>query len=1033
MLQPSTELSRHILLRCRTEQRSVSPSTVHAYMRKYGFETHNSLGNNLVLTLIKVTKINSAQQVFDQLEYRDELSWNSLISGYVKWGNPDQALALHQALQEEGSVQLNEYTYVALLSACTKKKDLQKGLKIHAEVAQSGLLQRDPFVSSTLLDMYIKCGSLANAQELFDDKVVNDVVSWTSLITAYVKQGHHKEALYNFEKMQEQSVLPDAITFLCTLKACGSIGTVDKGRLIHAEIEKQGLLQNDGILGTALVDMYAKCGFLGKAKETFDKLPLQNVVSWNAFISGFVKHGFGSQALDYFDEMQSQNVLPDVVSFICALKACAITGNITKGEEIHEEVERQGLLEADVVVGTAIIDMYAKWGRLDTAQQLFDLLPVRNIVSWNALIAGYIEHGFGEDALDCVEKMHHEGVAQDAVTFACSLKACANVGTPLKGQETHAEIARRGMLEKDPVVGNSLVDMYGKCGWLTKAQEVFDNLSVKSVVSWNALISGNVEHGHDKEAIKCYVMMRKEGFLPDSVTLVCCLKACANVGDTIMACELHDEVVQKDLMESDIDVGNTLVDMYAKFGCHLKAQQIFDSLPVRDIVSWNAVLVGYAKHGHGKEALQRFEQMQLECVLADAISLGASLKACASIRALRKGQELHCKIQKGIHRNDHVIGTALVDLYAKCGLLDKAQLVFDNLPHKDAASWNALISGYADQGCGEDALKCFEQMEFADVSPNSITLLCSLKACGSAKDTAMGLKIHAEISRRNLLDRDLVGNTLVDMYAKCGMIVRAQEVFNELPARDVVSWTVLIAGLVEHGFADEALNRFWKMQHKGVCPNIVSFVFGLKACASMGATDKGQEIHAELERLGFLRNNLVVSNALIDMYAKSGLVAVAQQVFDNLPSRGVASFNSLIAGYAHSGKNACVFLLLDRMVGEGLIPDGVTFIVILNACCQSSLFDKGQTHFEAMSKDYGIVPSLQHHTCLVDLLVRAGDLDKATELVKKLPFCPDYVLWLSMLGACGKLGNRELGRHAFERAVCLNEKDAAPYVLFSHI
>lgn len=168
----------------------------------------------------------------------------------------------------------------------------------------------------------------------------------------------------------------------------------------------------------------------------------------------------------------------------------------------------------------------------------------------------------------------------------------------------------------------------------------------------------------------------------------------------------------------------------------------------------------------------------------------------------------------------------------------KCLTIFSN---KDAVSWNALISGYADQGYGEDALKCFEQMQLAGVSPNTITLRCSLKACGIAEVTDMGMKIHAEVCRRNFLERELVGNTLVDMYAKCGMIVRVQEVFDELPARrDIVLWTALIAGLAEHGFAEEALDCFRTMQHDGVFPNMVTFVFGLKACTSIGATDRGQ-------------------------------------------------------------------------------------------------------------------------------------------------------------------------------------------------
>ncbi|KAH7288884.1 hypothetical protein KP509_31G048400 [Ceratopteris richardii] len=1003
------------------------------YLRRYGFETHSLLGCHHLFTKLETSEILSVQQVLDNLENQDRFLQDPLINEPHKYGRLDQAVMLNNSMRRDASLLPYAREYVSLIGACTKKKDFQRGVQIHAEITKHGLLEKDPFICSALLDMYLKCGALAKAQELFNNDLFNDRISWTALISAYARVGQHKEALHSFEKMQKHGILPDSVTFICCLKACAGIQAIDMGYRMHAEIEKQGLLQTDLVLDTALVDMYAKCGLLAKAKDVLDNLTIQTIVAWNALISGCIKRGLGMEALAYFDEMQNKGISSDAVTFICAFKACGIIGDIERGQKLHDEAEQKGFLSSDVVVGTAILNMYAKWGWLMKAQQLFDTLPARNLVSWNALIAGYVEHGYSHQALDCLERMHNEGIAPDAVTYACGLNACAAVGTAYRGQDIHAELVRRGILNNDPVVCNSLVDMYGKCGWLTKAHEVFDKLSVQNVVSWNALISGYVEHGCYNEAIACYARMQAEGATPDLVTYLCSLKACSNAGDTEMGCEIHDEIIRKGLMGADVDVGNALVDMYSKFGFYVKAKQVFDSLSVRDKVSWNAILLACTEHGHGEGALQYFEQMQSEGIPADAISLGACLKACTCMRAWRRGQVLHLKIHGGPFEYDIIIGTVLIDFYAKCGSLDRAHELFDNFVVKDEVTWNTLISGYADQGDGESALKCFEFMQLAGVNPNAITFLCSLKACGIVRAANVGMQIHAEICRRSLLNRELIGNTLVNMYAKCGKIIKAQEVFYALPVRDVVSWTVLIAGLTENGFFAEALDCYKKMQHEGVLPNSVTYVLSLKTCAIIGATDKGHEIHSEVERLGILVNNLAVSNALIDMYAKSGLVPMAQEVFDHLPHRGVACFNSLIAGYAHLGDNAVVFILLDRMRGENLMPDGVTYLMVLNACCQSSLFDIGLTHFEVMSKKYGIVPSLEHFTCLIDLLGRVGDFDKATELIKKLPFSPDSVLWLSMLSACGKWGNKKFGMKAFDHAKCLNEQNAAHYIPFSNI
>ena len=274
------------------------------------------------------------------------------------------------------------------------------------------------------------------------------------------QQGQPHEVFILFERMQKDRLSPDGVTFTCVLNACSSIGALDKGKEIHDEIVHRGLLERNIMLGNALVDMYAKCGMFAKARSVLEELCIRNVVTWNALIAGYVQHGQGHEALNCFEQMQNEGFSPDVVIFICLLMACGSTGAVDKGKEIHDKVVSRGLLEKDIMLGTALIDMYVKCCALPKAREVLEELPVRNVVSWNALIAGYAQQGQSDEALNCFECMKSEGFSPDLVTFTCILKACGSAGAIDKGKQIHDEIVCRGLLEKDKDITTSIYQFY---------------------------------------------------------------------------------------------------------------------------------------------------------------------------------------------------------------------------------------------------------------------------------------------------------------------------------------------------------------------------------------------------------------------------------------------------------------------------------------------------------------------------------------------------------------------------------------------
>ena len=519
-------------------------------------------------------------RVFNGLVPQKEVSWKFLISGCLRQGRPLKALAMYAEMQKDVSICPCKHTFVALLKACAKTKNLRTGSEVHAKIERTGWIDRDVFIGSSLIDMYAKCGRLDKAQKVFDKLLVRNVVCWNALLRRYVEHEQGSAALNRLEKMQFETISPDAVTFICILKACGSIGEIVKGKEIHADIERKGLLGQNLIIGNSLIDMYVKCGLLDMAQEVFDKLPTRDVVSWTSLIAGYVEHGAGEEALKCFQKMVGDGTPCNAITYVCILKACSSIGDSNKGQEIHSEIEKNGLLETNFLLCNALLDMYAKCGLLTKAQKVFDRIPVRDVVSWTSIIAGYTEHGHGEEAIMAFELMYMEGVRPDVVTFLCVLKACGHIRDMVKGEEVHAKIESRGFLDINIIVGNTLVDMYVKCGSLTRAQEVFDGLHDRNLVSWNALISGHAELGQAEEAIKCFERMQLDGVSPDGITFVCILKACSSLGATSKGIEIHVEIERQGLIERDILVGSTLVDMYARCGSLVKAHQVFDKLPV---------------------------------------------------------------------------------------------------------------------------------------------------------------------------------------------------------------------------------------------------------------------------------------------------------------------------------------------------------------------------------------------------------------------------------------------------------------------
>ncbi|KAH7427070.1 hypothetical protein KP509_10G028900 [Ceratopteris richardii] len=857
------------------------------------------------------------------------LPWDSIILDCLQEGKVQQAFLLYDLAQHVSSVPIRKHTYKGLLKSCIILKDPHKGFGLHAEIVRMNHLEGDTSIGNMLVDFYIKNGMLVVAHEVFHNLSVRDVVSWNILISGLVENGLAEESIKLCEQMEMEKIHPDAVTLASCLKASADLRAVSMGRSIHVEVERKGLLKENVVLGTTLVDMYLKCGFLDIAQEIINGLTVRDAILWTSLISAYANAGWADKALDCIESLKSESVLPDDIAYICILKACGNIQAINKGREIHSDIQKRGLLNRNCQLGNALVDMYCKCGLLDAAERVFHSLPFKDVVSWNTLITGFLKHGDAEDSMKYFDKMRLIGICPSSVTLISSLQACGNIKAGKKGQEIHIHSIQCGLLEQDAILGTVLVDMYGKCGMLAEAQHVFDDLPDQSVFAWNALISGYVNHGLNEKALDCLSKMQLDNIDPDNATFVLALKACGCLGD-----------------------------------------------------------------------IERGELIRTE---------------------MRS---------RGNLEEDLAIGTAFVDMYSKCGDLTKAQELFDKLPVRNVINWTALVAGYADHDYGHEALKCLSQMQLEGVNPNAITLLSCLKAYLSIGREEEANKVIDNIAEECSVQEDLfIGNFVVDAYSKYGFFAKAQEVFDQLLVRDVVSWNSLIAGYVNHDYDEDALECYNIMQLEGIKPDGVTYLCSLKACGKVGAIDLGHDFHMEIERRGLVDKDMMLGTALVDMYAKCGLLIKAQEVFDKLQFQNITSWNALISGFAQLGQSDKVFLSTNKMLRDGLKPDCVTLLILLSSCNLTGMFDTSQTCFEAMANEYGIIPILEHYSCIIDILARKGELQKAEIMVQKIPMHPNGVIWHALLSACRRWGNTRLEKQVFESAIHLNNNDGAAYAL----
>eukprot|EP01018_Ginkgo_biloba_P002768 Gb_08745 [translate_table: standard] len=500
----------------------------------------------------------------------------------------------------------------------------------------------------------------------------------------------------------------------------------------------------------------------------------------------------------------------------------------------------------------------------------------------------------------------------DSYTYASLLQLCTQNKALSEGKLIHTHMNGRGIVP-DILLWNTLANMYAKCGSLIDARRLFDEMPERDVYSWTVMIGAYSRHGLAEEALALFRQMQAVGIQPNQFTFASVVPACASLEALEQGKEVHEEIIRSGF-QSNVFLDNSLVDMYAKCGSIEEARHLFDKMhqrsavswtaivagyaqsgrvdealklfqemPERDVISWTAMIAGYIQNGQGVEGLKLLKKMQLAGVKSDLKTFVSVLPACADLAAMEPGTEIHADIIRSGFQSDVFVESALVDMYAKCGSVEKARYVFDKMRRRNIVSWTAMIAGYAQNGHGEEALKLFQQMQLAGVKPNPKAFASVLPACANLVALEQGKEIHEDIIRSGFQSDVFVESALVDMYAKCGNIVKAHNLFDKMDRRNVVSWNTMIAGYAMHGCGKEALELFEQMQNSGIKPNHVTFLCVLSACCHAGLVDEGWQYFECMSQYYHISPALEHYVCIVDLLGRAGRLEEAQDFINKMP------------------------------------------------------------------------------------------------------------------------------------------------------
>ncbi|XP_065853281.1 pentatricopeptide repeat-containing protein At5g13270, chloroplastic [Euphorbia lathyris] len=478
---------------------------------------------------------------------------------------------------------------------------------------------------------------------------------------------------------------------------------------------------------------------------------------------------------------------------------------------------------------------------------------------------------------------------------------------------------------------------------------------------------------------------------------------------------------------------NFVLKMYVECGSLVDAGKVFDEMSERNLTSWGTIISAYAEHGLLEKAL---------CFFSDMIELGIKPNSAIYVEIFRvliapalleMGKQMHSHVIRSGFGVNFDIATAIFNMYVKCGCLEEAEIVLNQMNEKNVVVWTGLMVAFTQAEKQEKALALFDKMVREGLDFDEYVFSITLKACAGSGDLNLGKQIHCCIVKLGLESQVSVGTPLVDFYTKCAEFESALKAFERIIEPNDVSWSALITSYCQMGEFEESLKVFESLRSKRTeALNSFAYTSIFQACSALSDFTTGSQVHADA-----VKRNLIAprhgESAMVTMYSRCGKLDYANLAFESISEPDTVAWTAMIAGYAYQGNATEALKLFRTMQNSGVRPNEVTFTAVLTACSHSGLVEQGRDYLHQMSTKYGVAPSIDHYDCMIDIYARAGHFHEAIELIKNMPFDPDAMSWKCLLGGCWTHRNLELGVIAAENLLCIDPDDTAGYVLLFNL
>ncbi|CAN6321198.1 unnamed protein product [Urochloa humidicola] len=808
-------------------------------------------------------------------------SLNLAVRCFSDHGFHRELLHLYRELCGFGS---DNFTFPPVIKACTAVSCFRLGREVHCRVLRTGH-GGNVGVQTALLDMYAKAGQIDVSRRVFDSMVQRDLISWNAMVSGYSLNGCFLEAVEALKEMQQGGMGFNASTLVGIIGMCSGFEAKDVGNSLHALAVKYGAIADESLI-SAFISMYSAFDDLSSSRLIFDLQPVKDLVSFNSMISAYMQHCNWKEAFEVFRLMHCAGLGPNLVTVVSVLPSCNDFFGINQGESVHGMIIKFGLAE-QISVASALVSMYSKLGKLDSAVLLFCCFTEKNNLMWNSMISGYLVNNEWSMALDSFCKMQIEGVTPDATAIINVISGCRYTKDLHMAKSIHA-YAVRSRFESNQSVTNALLAMYADCGDISTSYTLFQKMQVRMLISWNTMISGFAEIGDSEASLMLFCHMCHEEVRFDLVTLIGVISSLPGSEEATIGESVHSLAI-KSGCNSDVSLTNALISMYTNCGIIEAGQQLFDSC-FANTITYNALMSGYRKNNVSEKILPLFYQMVKNDVKPNLVTLLNLLPVC---RSQLQGKSIHsyavrnftrletplftsamaCSqlgdadfaacvmaviLQRGFSAKVLVLN-ALIDMYSRCGSISFARELFDSSVEKDSVTWGAMINAYSMHGNGEAALDLFSTMIDSGVDPDDITFVSVLSACSHSGFVEKGRTLFKSLQADyGITPRMEHYACMVDLLGRTGHLDEAYDIVRSMPSRPSDNLLESLLGACRFHGNSKIGEYVGKLLIESEHGKSRSYVMLSNIYASAGKWSDCEELRSDMEAKG-LRKDVGVS------------------------------------------------------------------------------------------------------------------------------------------------------------------------------